>query len=385
MFFSFLPAIVRTSLLHSLRTLWRLFRKSTNSLTKEVLQPVLDQMEFPPGVKSVKITNLTLGESPALVRKIQRLPSRSLSEIQYKYAMRLVGDKEGRIDIDVVVNIPAINKDVVVPISVSSLDIDANVWLGFTVVPYQPWVRFAQWALFNMPNVKLDIKVGNFLPVTAIPILSKLLRKILTRDVPREFLFPKTQVIDFMGEHDTNVILEQDLLEARGVPKKLTEASLEELRANFPSLSGLFDSLDIDNDGTLDKMELSNGLIEWGYASEADRNSIGNLLDVNNDGYVSLREFIQVWDDLQNVFVPRKFRGVVSGVLLEAEGMRTPLLGMSNPYVVLHVESQSCTSKRDNDTSIKGNEKGTAVWNEVCRFDFSQSPLRGTRDWTLTN
>lgn len=355
----------------SLRTLWRLFRKSTNSLTKDVLQPVLDEMELPPMVHAVKVTSLTLGESPALLRKIQRLPSRSLSEIQYKFGVRLVGDKQGRIDLDITIRLPGIKRDVVIPVTVSSLDIEAKVWLGFTVIPYQPWIRFAQWALVQMPAVQLKIQVGNFFPVSAIPVLSNILDKVFTKDLPKEFLFPKTQLINLMGEEDTNVDMEEEFLRAKGVEIELKNVTDEALRKRFPELVNLFDAMDVDGDGTLNSKEVSDGLIDWGYASEADRNSIANLLDVNNDGFVQLREFLTVWSDLQSVFVPRRFQGVLTGVLLKAQGLRTPDMGMTDPYVLLSVESQWYCSKKNKATSWSGKGPGRAVWNEVSYYQHA--------------
>lgn len=348
----------------SLRTLWRLFRRSTNSLTRDVLQPVFDQMELPNFVHKVKIVGLTLGESPALVRKIQRLPSRSLSEIQYRFGARLIGDKEGQIDLIVKLGLPGFPAAVAVPVTVSQLDIDAKVWVGFTVVPYRPWIRLVQWALVKMPAVKVKVRIAKYLPVSAIPLLSNVLNKVLTNDLPREFLFPKTQLVDLVDKSDTDADVEKAMLEARGVDTSQGEVSNEVLRARFPDLCALFESLDVNGAGRLNSSNVSNGLIEWGYASEADRNSICNLLDVNNNGFVDLQEFVAVWDDLKNVFVPRQFRGLLTGVLLKAEGLRTPTLGGTDPYVELQVESQSTISKRNKATSRTGRTKGSAVWNQ---------------------
>lgn len=319
-------------------------------------------------VESVLITKLTLGESPALIQKIQRLPSRSLSEIQYRFGLRLVGDKDGRIEMDVAIRLPATKRLINIPISVSSLDIEAQVWVGFTLIPYKPWIKFAQWALVSMPIVKLKLQIADYLPVSAIPFLSTILNKILTKDVPREFLFPKTQLIDLMEERETNVEREMDVLEGRGVRPHSPATSKEDLRTKFPELVNLFNVLDIDDDGVLSPAEVSSGLIEWGYASEADRNSIANLLDINDDGKVDLQEFVSVWGDLKNVFVPRRFRGVLTGLLLRAEGLRRPTLGSTDPYVVLEVESQSTISKKNSETSEIGSGKGSAVWNEVSYF-----------------
>lgn len=271
---------------------------------------------------------------------------------------------------DVAVRIPGTKRLITVPISLSSLDIEAKVWLGLTLIPYKPWIRFAQWALVKMPVVKLKLQIANYLPVSTIPFLSNILNKVLTKDVPREFLFPRTQFIDMMGEEDTNVELERGLLAARGVQTSSPALSIEELRKRFPDLVILFDNLDMDDDGNLSPAEVSNGLVEWGYASEADRNSITNLLDINNDGKVDLEEFVSVWGDLKNVFVPRRFRGVLTGLLLRAEGLRNPTLGGTDPYVVLQVESQSAVSKKNKATSKSGIGKGSAIWNEVSYHSY---------------
>lgn len=332
---------------------------------KDVLQPVLDDMHFPDFVQSVTLSKLALGESPCLVRKIQRLPSRALNEIQYRFDLRLVGDKEGKINVDVVTRIPGMKRSFTLPVCVSSLDIDAKVWVGLTVVPYKPWLRFAQWALISMPIVKMQISIGDLIPVTAIPVLSNFLRKTFTRDIPEQFLFPKTQTIDLMEESDTEIRIEEGLLKARGVRAPLEQLSNDEISSQFPILTSLFNSVDLNSDGYLSPEEISRGLIEWGYASQAERRSIINLLDIDNNGVVSLREFVSVWSNLKNVFVPRRFRGIVSGVLLRAEGLRVPLFGFADPFVVVSIESQRVTSKRNNATSRTGEEEGSAVWNEV--------------------
>lgn len=346
-----------------------MFRRSTNCLTKEVLQPVLDDMELPTFVKEVKIVRLSLGESPALVRRIERLPSRSLNEIQYRFGARLVGDKKGTINMVAKIFIPGTSVQVSVPFTVSELDIDAKVWLGATVVPYQPWISFVQWSLVEMPIIRLKVNVAKVLPLSFVPLLSNVVNKVLTQDLPREFLLPNTQVIDMMGEGETDVDMEKRMLEARGIKVSgINEVEEEELRRLFPELVGLFETLDLDDNGVLRANEVSDGLIEWGYASEADRNSIWNLLDVNNDGKVYLRDFISVWGDLKNVFVPRHYRGILTGVLLKAEGLRSPTLGPTDPYVELRVESQATVSKKNKATSKTGRKKGHAIWNEVSCF-----------------
>lgn len=361
----------------TIRTVWKLFRRNTGSLTENVIQPVLDAMEFEDPVAAVNIHRLELGKSPPLITNIQKLPSRSLSEIQYRFSIRLIGDANGIINLKVPLEIPPFGTRLTVPIVLNNLDIDATVWIGFTVVPYPPWVRFVQWALFTMPVVKFDVSVTPYIPITSIPILSTILDNILTKQLPRQFLFPKTQIIDLMGEEqDVDITLEQGLLQSQSIDISIQQMSIPELQRLYPKLSALFDAIDLDDDGILSATELSDGLVDWAFASTADRHAIINLLDVNNDGYVQFREFIVVWPDLQNLFVPRRFRGVLSGVLLRAEGLRTPFFGSTDPYVILQVESQAYTSKRNKATSKSGQEKGNAFWNQGWEL-YVQQPKTG--------
>lgn len=334
-----------------------------------MLQPVLDTMIFPSLIGHIEIADLKLGESPALIREIARIPSRALSEAQHRFSVRLIGDRNGYIDLRVKVRIPGLGKEIPVPVRLSNIDLDAVVWASVTLVPYPPWIRFAQWAFEELPLVKFSIRIAGFLPVTSIPVLSTLLNRIVTRDVPSQFVFPKISLVDFTtpvrSQDGSVVVMEPDMTGPGGVivPQNATN---DELRLANPKLSNLFDGLDLDGDGKLDKMELASGLIDWGFGSSEDREAIMKLLDVNVDGYIQLSEFLGVWNNLQNVFVPRRFRGVISGILLQAEGLRTPFIGSADFTVIFFCEKMSMRSKRSRQSLQSEEEKGCPVWDEVC-------------------
>lgn len=376
------PFIHHVAIRFSLRTLWQLFRKSTAALVREVLQPVLDSMVFPEVFGRIEITSLKLGESPALVRQIARIPSRALSEAQYRFYMRLVGDKNGYIDLRVRVRLPGMPKPIPIPVRLGSIDIDALVWVSVIFVPYPPWVRFVQWAFDEMPSVKFSIRVAGFLPVTSVPVLSGVLNRIVTKDVPREFVFPNVTVVDFMapppnqdGSSDTTT---SDLSQP-GLGVTLPENSTDdELRKANPELCSLFDGLDDNDDGKLSLEELAKGLVDWGFASLSDHEAILKLLDVNADGYIQLSEFLSAWKNLQAVFVPRRFRGVASGVLLQAEGLRTPFIGSSDLVVVFSCENVSTMSKGARQSLQRGEHKNCPVWNEVSVGTFMPNSSLGS-------
>jgi EF hand len=289
-------------------SLWRLFRKSTSIVIAETLQPVLDTVDLPDFMQRVEITGLTLGSRPPLVRKISRLACRARSELQYSFNCRLFDDQL-RIDMNCYVRIPFMNdRTICIPVSVSGLDVDAKVWTGFQMTPSQPWIRYLQWALLKLPIINLNIKVAGFLPVTAVPVLSQILRRLLTVNVPREFLFPKTQVVDLQAastgrESDiyssgpsTNAMNETDR-HTRGITVgSLGDASVDDiidLRRQYPALWSLFDSIDLDDDGNLSPDEVCRGLTEdWGYTSSSptDYNALFKILDANGDGGVTFNE-----------------------------------------------------------------------------------------------
>jgi hypothetical protein len=344
---------------------WRLFRKNTASLIKDVLQPVLDDVDRPNWIHRVEMTNLRLGNRSPLVRKIRRLPSRARSDLQYRFNCRLLGDMT--IDMNVYIPVPLLrSRYIVVPVTVSDLDIDAKVWIGFQMFPSPPWVRFIQWALEKLPAVKMRIRIGNVIPVTTIPVLSAILDRIFTKSIPREFLFPKTQLVDLSGGHKPRPM---DVVPTPGgVSEKRTEVGhSSELRRQFPALWALFDSMDVDGDGKLSPDELVVGLSDdWGFSStsESDKLAMFNIIDEDNDNLVTFDEFVNVWPELRNVFVPRRYQGVVSGILQKADGLPCPKWGYSDPYVVLRLENISRASKTDRQTGKRAKAPGYAVWTE---------------------
>jgi hypothetical protein len=344
---------------------WRLFRKNTATLIKDVLQPVLDDVDLPDWIHRVEMTNLRLGDRSPLVRKIRRLPSRARSDLQYRFNCRLLGDLT--IDMNVYIPIPLLqSQHIVVPVTVTDLDIDAKVWIGFQMFPSPPWVRFIQWALEKLPSVKLSIRIANVIPVTTIPGLSAILNRIFTKSIPREFLFPKTQLVDLTDGKGPRPM---DVVPAPGGgAEDVGGFALESnLRRQHPALWALFDSMDVNGDGFLTPDEVVIGLSEdWGFSStsESDKLAMFNIVDEDNDNLVTFEEFVKIWPDLRSVFVPRRYRGVVSGVLQKADGLPRPKWGYSDPYVVLRTEGLSRASKTDLQTGKQAKAPGFAVWTE---------------------
>ncbi|OSX68473.1 hypothetical protein BU14_2737s0001, partial [Porphyra umbilicalis] len=359
----------------SLRSAWRLLRKSTAALISTVLQPAVDASALPPLVAGVTIEGLTLGSRPPLVRSIRRLPSRALSDVQFQFDVRLVGDLT--MDLSVAFALPG-GVALRVPVTVRDLDVSARVWVAVSMVPLTPYVRFVRWALLARPTVSMELSLGRRLPLTAVPVLSGLIRRILSRDVPKAFLFPNTAVIDLLGDEDplgrgggaaggatpagfgvADVFSSSDD-EARAAA---AAGNADALKDAFPALYGLFESLDLDSDGSLTVAELHVGLCDWGL-STTDVGALAARLDVNGDGCVSWPEFAAVWPTIRASLVPHRYDGVLAGVVYLADGVPAPAVGASDAYVRLTVGGRAVTTKRDSETETRGGGRGRAVWNE---------------------
>lgn len=142
--------------------------------------------------------------------------------------------------------------------------------------------------------------------------------------------------------------------------------------------------MDEDQDGSLTLDEVVTGLSsDWGFAStsDVDKRAMFKILDEDNDGRVSFPEFVQNWPDLRSVFVPRRFDGVLAGVLLKGRELPVPKWGYSDPYVTFSVEKTSVASMKNFDTSKRGKLPSDAVWNETFELEI-QNPA--TAQLTLT-
>lgn len=330
-------------------------RKSFASGARDILQPALDRLSYPSVVRDVRIAKVSLGTSTPTLHDVARVPSRALSDVHLRFGTHLAADPNTYVDLLVTIRLPLWPSHFVVPLRVYDLSIDAQVWLALTVEPCAPTLRPSLWALTSMPKITFSVRAARLLPVLSIPALSALFTRIISIDLPYQFVLPNA----------TNCC---------GIP--LTEANIpqaehgisvvdEELRTSNPHLTALFNALDIDDDGRLLKTELASGLIEWGLASSPDQDAILTILNDVTKTHLQLKDVIGAWPDLQAVCVPRRFRAIVTGTVFHAEGLRTPFIGFTKPYVVLSVESQKARFKPSKSTLMGELSRGSAIWNEV--------------------
>ena len=341
----------------ALSRMWGLFQKNTRRLVNDTMQPVLDETELPDFVKSIQVSRFVPGRQSPLIQSVRRLPSRSLNEVQY--AMRGIFSSTSVTDFDVAMEVAG--KALTVPVTMENLDVDAKIWVAYSLAPYEPFLTGVKYGLLEPPKVTFEMTVAKLLPITAVPILRKIFFRVITQEVPKDFLLPNTQFLDFTPP---------DVKEARtrsptDVP---AVATTEELQQLYPEQWALFDALDLDNNDSLSPVELFAGLKDWGYTADDAMDSF-ELLDVDKNGQISFPEFIARWPSLEASFVPSRYRGEMIGILRHASDIKTSILG-GDPVAIMRLNGQEVRTKRDSQTSVVGT-RGDPVWMQA--FDFKCS------------
>ena len=351
---------------YALARMWALFQRNTKRLVAEVLQPALDQTEYPPFVTDVRVTGFSPGRRSPYFRSLKRLPSRSLSEVQYSINTLLASTLTVDFEVDVT---PYKDVKVTVPVTLRNLDFDALWWTSLGLTPYEPYLSTVQYSLLQSPKISFDMTVFKLLPITAVPVLGKFFFKVITQEVPKEFMFPNSAFLDF---RPPEIIKHSIISKEETAHERLKDLDPDQLKELFPEQFALFDALDLDGGGTIEQEELLHGLKRWGYTAEDSAASFEKL-DIDKDGLVDFTEFIEMWPKLEESFVPNRYKGIVTVFLKKAKGLSVPFFGPTDPIVKFQVGDQVVQSKRDSRTSPGEGEKGESIWNEVFELNC-QSP-----------
>ena len=341
--------------------MWSLFQKNTKRLVSDVIQPVLDETEKPSFVTDVRVTRFVPGKRSPYIRSIRRLPSRAMNEAQYSFQTLFASTSEIDFEVDV---IPYKNITLTIPVTLRNLDFDALWWSALTLAPYEPYLTGVQYALLKNPGVSFDMTVYRVIPITAVPVLRSFFFRVITKEVPKEFLFPNSVYLDF---RPPEIIKSSKISKEDEARKNLKDLDKEQLMELFPEQWALFDALDLDGGGSLTPEEVSIGLKQWGYTAEDATKSFSKL-DINEDGLIHFEEFVAIWPQLEDSFIPNRYKGILAVFLKKASDLPVPFIGPSDPMVTLKLGDQEAVSKRDSRTSMNG-ASGEPVWNEAFELN----------------
>lgn len=174
--------------------LWKVYRLGLESWLVGLLQPLIDNLHKPDYVSRVQIKRFDLGDEPISIRSVERRTSRRVNDLQYHIGLRYTGGARMLLQLKLRAGFIPIT----IPVGVRGLDVDGELWVKLRLVPTEPWVGTATWAFVSLPKIKLDLSPFRLFNLMTIPFLSIFLTKLLTQDLPRLFVRPNKNVIDFL-------------------------------------------------------------------------------------------------------------------------------------------------------------------------------------------
>lgn len=74
-----------------------------------------------------------------------------------------------------------------------------------------------QRAFDEMPDIKFSLGIGPFFHVSSVPLLSYIVTRVLTVDIPRQFLFPNAKFIYFAKSEIPQPDFEMRLIDSEGI------------------------------------------------------------------------------------------------------------------------------------------------------------------------
>ncbi|OIV99578.1 hypothetical protein TanjilG_17388 [Lupinus angustifolius] len=177
--------------------LWKVYRGGIENWIIGQLQPAIDDLQKPDYVQRVEVTQYSLGDEPLSVRNVERKTSRSVNDLQYQIGLRYTGGARMLLILSLKFGVMPIE----VPVVVHDFDIDCELWVKMRLIPTEPWVGSASWAFVSLPNIKFQLSPFRKFNLMTIPVLSMFLTKLLTEDLPRQFVYPEKIDLDFqMGK-----------------------------------------------------------------------------------------------------------------------------------------------------------------------------------------
>jgi len=326
---------------YGIRKLWKLVQKNTKQFAQEAIQPVLDDTDKPDFVQDVRLVQYTVGKKAPVIRDLRPVPARSLAEVQCTFQMQFQSTSDLKFEVDV--SIPDTfnkNKTITIPVSLSNLQMDALMWSAFTLAPYQPYFTTWRFSLLKTPRVAFDMNVASALPVTAVPGLRSLFFRIIRQEIPKDFMFPLSNTVDFTPDKERAKKREFMNLTV----EEIDQLSEDEIQDYCPKEWALYNSLDLDHTGSLEKQDLARGLSDWGYSTQ-DAEEYFEKLDEQHEGVVSFSQFCMMWPNVTTTEIAKEYEGMLSLSVGEATNLSEPIFGWSNPVLSISVGNETVTSR----------------------------------------
>ncbi|GIL43724.1 hypothetical protein Vafri_1308 [Volvox africanus] len=296
------------------RKVWRVYQRGLERWIIDLLQPVFDGLvkdgSVPRWLCRLRVVELTLDHEAPYFSNMRRRNSRKDSDLNGVVDLRYTGGArmllmlelgEGRWRFKV-------------PVLVSDLDLECQMWLKLRLAPMCPWIGTISLAFVGPPNVKVQLSPYNRVRLMRVPVVQNYLRKLLTVDLPALMVLPQRLEIN--------------------IPPSVT--TIAEAAVGRDTIMRAVASAVLQAD-----------------AVEAALLAALPLGPQTPAGGVTL---------------PEAFKGELSVTLREARDLPVwGFPGQSNPYVRLVLGEQAVQSRREGDTSHPGRHRAP-VWNQEFQF-----------------
>mmetsp|Transcript_14128 Transcript_14128/g.36259 ORF Transcript_14128/g.36259 Transcript_14128/m.36259 type:complete len:909 (-) Transcript_14128:219-2945(-) len=296
------------------RKMWRVYQRGLERWIVDLLQPVIDSLIddlTPRPLRRLKILEFTLDHEAPTFSNMRRRNSRKDSDLTGMVDCRYTGGAKLLLQIELGINSIKTFK---IPVMVSSLDFQGKLWIKLRLAPICPWIGTIFLAFVGAPRIQVQLSPYNRVPLMRIPILQKLLAKLLAEDLPGLMVLPNRIEI--------------------AIPPSVTTVA----------------------EAAVGRDAIMQAVASAVLQADTLEASLASALPLGPQGAAG------------GISLPEAFVGELSVIL--REGRALPVWGtslQSNPWCRILLDEQAVTSKRNKETSTRSDHKNP-VWNQEFQF-----------------
>uniref|UniRef100_A0A061SBL8 Integral membrane single c2 domain protein n=1 Tax=Tetraselmis sp. GSL018 TaxID=582737 RepID=A0A061SBL8_9CHLO len=302
------------------RKMWRVYQRGLERWIVDLLQPLFDSLiddVAPRSLRRLKIVEFTLDHEAPTFSNMRRRNSRKDSDLSGVVDCRYTGGAKLLLQIEV--GFGGL-KSIKVPVMVSDLDFQGKLWIKLRLAPMCPWIGTIFLAFVGPPKIQVQLSPYNRVPLMRVPILQKVLAKLLTEELPGMMVLPERLEIV--------------------IPPAVTAVA----------------------EAAVGRDAIMQAVASAVLQADTLEASLASALPLGQQGAAG------------GICLPDSFVGEVA-VLLR-EGKNLPVWGTSlssNPWCRLVLGEQAVISKRNNETSTVSDHRNP-VWNQEFQF-LVQDPI----------
>eukprot|EP00210_Caulerpa_lentillifera_P007763 g7408.t1 len=296
------------------RKIWRVYQRGLERWLAGVLQPVFDNIvqegSRPTFLQGLKIQELTFDHQAPYFSNLRRRTSRKDSDLNGVVDVRYTGGARMLL----VLEVGGGRWRMKVPVLVSDLDLECQLWLKIRLAPLTPYLGTISFAFVGPPSIKVQLAPYNSVRLMRVPVLQNFLTRLLTKDLPAYMVLPKRLDIN--------------------IPPAVTAVA----------------------EAAVGRDAVMRAVASAVLQADALEQSLLAALPLGPQSAAG------------GITLPKSFQGELSVSLIE--GRDLPVWGFpwqSNPYCRLTLGKQAVISKRESETSLKGSHR-RPIWNQEFEF-----------------